>query len=65
MEKPRVPEPSKDEYLPDVQGSHTDRKKVEPVEEGINPQNPSSMPRAEDDEETRRNSAEFHDRPPR
>lgn len=65
MRDPRVPDTKRDEYMTDVPGSHTDRKKVEPVEEGINPQNPSSMPRAEDDEETRRNSPEFHDRPPR
>jgi hypothetical protein len=34
-----------------------------PVRPGINPQTPSSMPRAEDDEDTRANSPEFHDRP--
>lgn len=29
---------------------------------GINPQNTASMPRAEDDEEVRAHSPEFHDR---
>jgi hypothetical protein len=34
-----------------------------PVRPGIDAQTPSSMPRAEDDEDTRANSPEFHDRP--
>jgi hypothetical protein len=34
-----------------------------PVQPGINAQTPNSMPRAEDDEESRARSAEFHDRP--
>ncbi len=34
-----------------------------PVLPGIDPTNPSSMPRAEDDVETRAHSPEFHDRP--
>jgi hypothetical protein len=34
-----------------------------PVLPGINAQTPSSMPRAEDDEESRAQSPEFHDRP--
>ncbi len=34
-----------------------------PVRPGINAQTPASMPRAEDDEATRANSPEFHDRP--
>lgn len=33
-------------------------------EPGIMPQKPSSMPRAEDDDETRANSPEYHDRKP-
>lgn len=52
-----------DEYLPDTPASHKGNAPLKPVEEGITPQNPSSMPRAEDDEETMRNSPEFHDRP--
>ena len=34
-----------------------------PERPGINAQTPDSMPRAEDDEATRANSPEFHDRP--
>jgi hypothetical protein len=34
-----------------------------PVRPGIDAQTPSSMPRAEDDADTRANSPEFHDRP--
>ena len=34
-----------------------------PVRPGIDAQTPSSMPRAEDDEDTRAHSPEFHDRP--
>jgi hypothetical protein len=34
-----------------------------PVRPGISPQNPGTMPRAEDDVETRAHSPEFHDRP--
>ena len=33
-------------------------------QEGVNPRDTSSMPRGEDDEKTRANSPEFHDRPP-
>lgn len=36
---------------------------VSPVLPGINAQTPGTMPRAEDDEATRANSPEFHDRP--
>jgi hypothetical protein len=52
-----------DEYLPDAPASHNGTGPDKPVIEGITPQNPSTMPRAEDDEETRRHSPEFHDRP--
>ena len=34
-----------------------------PVLPGINAQTPATMPRAEDDEATRANSPDFHDRP--
>ncbi len=34
-----------------------------PVRPGINAQTPSSMPRGEDDDATRAQSPEFHDRP--
>ena len=61
--KPRSPRNTQDEYLPDTPASHIGNAPLKPVTEGINPQNPSTMPRAEDDEETRANSPEFHDRP--
>lgn len=48
--------------MPDLPTSHTTNRPVEPAPEGINPQDPSSMPRGEDDAETERNSPEFHDR---
>lgn len=38
-------------------------KEDSPERPGINAQTPDSMPRAEDDEATRANSPEFHDRP--
>jgi hypothetical protein len=34
-----------------------------PVRPGISPQDPATMPRAEDDAYTRAHSPEFHDRP--
>ena len=34
-----------------------------PEREGISPLNPSTLPRAEDDEETRAHSPQFHDLP--
>lgn len=62
MRDPRIPDTSRDEYLPDAVGSHKTRP-VSPVREGINPTRPETMPRGEDDAETERNSPEFHDRP--
>ena len=38
-------------------------KEGSPQRPGIDSQTPSSMPRAEDDTETRAHSPEFHDRP--
>jgi hypothetical protein len=63
MKDPRTPDTSSDQYLADLPSSHAGGRPVEPVTEGINPQDPSSMPRAEDDEETMKHSPEFHDRP--
>lgn len=62
MRDPRVPDTSPDEDLPEAPGSHQTRP-VTPVEEGINPTKPDTMPRGEDDADTERNSPEFHDRP--
>jgi len=61
--KDRSPRNEQDEYLPDAPANHIGNAPLKPVTEGITPQNPSTMPRAEDDEETRANSPEFHDRP--
>ncbi|MDO8677129.1 MAG: hypothetical protein Q7R30_00985 [Acidobacteriota bacterium] len=57
------PRNDRDEYLPDAPGSHTGNAPLKPVTEGVTPQNPATMPRAEDDEKTKSNSPEFHDRP--
>jgi hypothetical protein len=57
------PRNAQDEYLPDAPAAHNGTARFKPVIEGITPQNPSTMPRGEDDDQTRRNSPEFHDRP--
>ena len=45
-------------------GDECDREpETTPELEGISPLNPSTFPRAEDDEETRAHSADFHDVP--
>lgn len=62
MRDPRVPDTSKNEYMPEAEGSHVSRP-LTPKPEGVNPTSPSTMPRGEDDAETERNSPEFHDRP--
>jgi len=62
MRDPRMPDTSKDEYMPEAEGSHVSRP-LTPGPEGINPTSPATMPRGEDDAETERNSPEFHDRP--
>jgi hypothetical protein len=48
---------------PDEGEVNRDDAEPTPVLEGITPLNPSTFPRAEDDEETRKHSAEFHDVP--
>lgn len=63
MRDPRVPDTSANQPMTDVPSSHAPAQPVAPVPGGITPQDPSSMPRGEDDAETRRNSPEFHDRP--
>jgi len=51
-----------DEHLP-VDELGPDEPRRDPrLDEGISPQNPDTMPRAEDDEETYERSPEFHDR---
>ena len=44
--KPRSPRNTQDEYLPDTPASHIGNAPLKPVTEGINPQNPVTMPRA-------------------
>lgn len=61
MKHPSEPDTQRDEYMPDARGAHTDRH-ASADHNHINPQDPSSMPRGEDDEQTRAESPEFHDR---
>jgi hypothetical protein len=63
MRDPSQPDTQPDQYLPDAPNAHQGPAPT-PEPEGINPRDTSSMPRAEDDEKTRANSPEFHDRPP-
>jgi len=63
VKNPSQPDTQRDEYMPEAPNAHNSRTPV-PSPEGINPRDTSSMPRGEDDEETRANSPEFHDRPP-
>ena len=63
MRHPSQPDTQRDEYMPDAKNSHKHRV-MKSDSEGINPRDTSSMPRGEDDERTRANSPEFHDRPP-
>ena len=62
MKNPSQPDTQRDEYMPDAPNAHKTRTPA-PDPEGINPRDTSSMPRGEDDNETRARSAEFHDRP--
>jgi hypothetical protein len=62
MRDPSTPDRQPDEYLPDLPHAHKPQPHVSHPE-GINPIDPSTMPRGEDDERTRRDSPEFHDRP--
>jgi hypothetical protein len=61
VKDPSQPDTQKDEYMPDARYAHKDRKDAGD-QEGVNPRDPSSMPRGEDDEKTRAESPEFHDR---
>jgi hypothetical protein len=62
MKHPSRPDTQPDEYIPVAPGAHR-TPPVTPDPGAISPIDPASMPRAEDDEQTRRNSPEFHDRP--
>lgn len=52
----------RDEHLPIDELGPDDQRRDPRLEEGISPQNPDTMPRAEDDEDTYERSPEFHDR---
>ncbi len=64
MKDPREPDTQPDQYLPDAPNAHR-TPPTNPSPEGrcVSPIDTSSMPRAEDDEKTWRDSPEFHDRP--
>lgn len=57
MNRDQVDEKRADETEADLEHNTT------PEREGISPLNPSTFPRAEDDDETRARSPEFHDLP--
>ena len=61
MRDPSQPDTQPDEYLPDAPNAHKNRKISGDVA-GVNPRETSSMPRAEDDEQTWAESPEYHDR---
>src|SRR5262245_23134593 len=61
MRDPHTPDTRPDEYLPDASYAHQSRSDAAD-EAGINPRDPSSMPRGEDDAKTFEDSPEFHDR---
>ena len=64
MRDPRKPDMQEDQYLPDLPNAHrTPPTNPQPEGDGVNPMDTSSMPRAEDDDKTRRDSPEFNDRP--
>ena len=61
MKNPSQPDTQPDEYMPEAPNAHKSRISA-PDHEGVNPRDTSSMPRGEDDERTRAESPEFHDR---
>ena len=62
MRHPSQPDTQRDEYMPDAPNAHKQQNLKSDLE-GINPRDTSSMPRGEDDDKTRAESPEFHDRP--
>ena len=54
----------RDEHLPIDELGPDDPRRDPRLDEGISPQNPDTMPRGEDDEETFERSPEFHDQIP-
>ncbi len=63
MKNPSQPDTQQRSNTADAPNAHKDRKLAAPSE-GVNPRDTSSMPRGEDDDKTRADSPEFHDRPP-
>ena len=55
---------NRDDHLPIDELGPDDARRDPDSGDGISPQQPETMPRAEDDEETFERSPEFHDRPP-
>ena len=55
---------NRNEHLPVDELGPDDPRRDSETEEGISPQKPNTMPRAEEDEETYERSPEFHDRRP-
>jgi hypothetical protein len=63
MRDPSQPDTQPDEYLPEAPNAHNQNKMRLPADvEGVNPRDTSSMPRGEDDEQTRKDSPEYNDR---
>jgi hypothetical protein len=61
MRDPSQPDTQPDEYIPEAPNAHKSRP-LAGDKEGVNPRETSTMPRGEDDEQTRADSPEFHDR---
>jgi len=61
MRDPRKPDTQADQYLADLPYAHKSQSD-DTEKEGINPREPASMPRGEDDAETLADSPEYHDR---
>ncbi len=61
MKHPSQPDTTPDEYLPEAPNAHKQRK-LPADQEGVNPREPESMPRAEDDAKTWAESREYNDR---
>ena len=60
------PPDNRTDHLPvDELGPNDARRVHPPSSEGVSPQRPETMPRAEDDEETFSRSPEFHDQQPK
>ena len=61
MKNPSQPDTQRDEYLPEARNAHKNHEEAAD-KEGVNPRDTSSMPRGEEDDQTRADSPEFHDR---